>query len=59
MRAYRTIRLTECPDVADIRAEGRRSRVGRLDAKSYCRPAQKRKIRRTLKRRDKSRCDSE
>lgn len=30
MRAYKSIRFTEGPDVADIRNEGRRSRIGRI-----------------------------
>jgi hypothetical protein len=30
MKAYRNIRLTECPDVGDIQFEGRKSSVGRI-----------------------------
>ena len=30
MHAYRNIKLTACPDVGDIRSEGRRSRIGRI-----------------------------
>jgi hypothetical protein len=30
MRAYKTIRLTEMPDVADIISEGRASHVGQI-----------------------------
>lgn len=30
MKPYQTIRLTEGPDVADIRTEGRKSAVGRV-----------------------------
>lgn len=32
MRAYMTMRFAEFPDIADIKAEGRASHVGRLDA---------------------------
>jgi hypothetical protein len=30
MKAYRNIRLTECPDIADIQYEGRKTSVGRI-----------------------------
>jgi hypothetical protein len=30
MKAYRNIRLTECPDIGDILSEGRKSSVGRI-----------------------------
>lgn len=56
MRPYHSIKLTEFPDVGDIRAEGRHSRVGRLDDKSYIRdPRRKAAVRRSLKRADKRR----
>ncbi|MCK9459488.1 MAG: hypothetical protein M0R80_07610 [Proteobacteria bacterium] len=61
MKPYKTIKLTECPDVADIQAEGRRSACGKLAGKSgECRGYTKSKqskaaTRRTLKRADKAR----
>jgi hypothetical protein len=61
MKPYRTIRLTEQPDVADIQAEGRKSSVGRFaekggDFKPYTRNASARKaVRRALKKADKNR----
>ena len=30
MRAYRNIKFTEGPDIADVKSEGRRTRVGRI-----------------------------
>lgn len=56
MRAYRTIKLTEYPDVGDIRREGRHSSVGRVRGeRGYVRSNAKRVARRNLKRRDKAR----
>lgn len=54
MKPYLHKRLTEAPDVADIRSEGRASRVGKLDGHQYCQPTSKAKARRTLKRRDRA-----
>jgi hypothetical protein len=59
MKPYQTRKLIEGPDVADIQAEGRHSSVGRLPGKSgdyrpYCRGANRKTIRRQLKRADKS-----
>lgn len=56
MRAYRNIKLTECPDKGDIGAEGRRSGVGRNDARSnFKNPAVKAAIRRAMKKADRNR----
>ncbi len=60
MHPYQTIKLTEGPDVGDIRAEGRHSSVGKLPNKtgefrSYCRSANRKVVRRHLKRSDKAR----
>lgn len=55
VRAYRTIRFIEYPDVADIQSQARKSSVGRLDERGYIRNTErKRAIRRMLKRRDKA-----
>lgn len=65
MRPYETFKLTEQPDIADIRREARHSRVGRNqepsgDYKPYLRNSDtKKKVRRTLKRRDKARAIKE
>lgn len=56
MHPYKMIRLTECPDVADIQKEGRRSAIGKLkeDKHGYFRKPIKKKIaRRRLKRRNR------
>jgi len=38
MRAYRNIKFTEGPDIADVKSEGRRTRVGRIPrGESYTR----------------------
>lgn len=39
MHPYTYVRLEQCPDVADIKAEGRPTRVGRLDTRSVFRNA--------------------
>lgn len=59
MRPYRNIRLTDGPDIVDIKVEGRKSRVGKFPGKSgdcrpYCRSAHKKKVRRVLKHRDEA-----
>jgi len=52
MRAYRTLRFGQHPDVADIQADGRKSSVG---GKNYLRNTKRKAAtRRTLKRRDKA-----
>lgn len=60
MLPYKTIRLEEFPDVADIQRDGRASHIGRfaerngVDFKSYIRNASaKRSTRRYLKRLDR------
>lgn len=59
MKPYATIRLTEFPDVADIKGEGRASHIGRFaepggDYKNYTRKAHiRRATRRYLKRVDR------
>lgn len=61
MKAYKTIRFTEAPDIGDIKEEGRASHVGKLAGRSgeyrpYTRSASARRAtRRTLKRADKAR----
>lgn len=60
MKAYQTFKFEENPDVGDIREDGRASHVGRLsgrsgDFRSYCRSANKKAIRRHLKRADRAR----
>ena len=67
MRAYETIKFTECPDVGDIGAEGRRSRIGRIprgesyqgkvkhNDRGYNKPKVKAATRRNLKRVDRQR----
>ena len=60
MRPYQTRKLEEFPDCGDIRAEGRKSAVGRLRGKGgYYRASinakSKRETRRYLKRADKAR----
>ena len=61
MKPYKTKKLTECPDVADIKTEGRRSAVGQYAGKSgeyhgYTKSkTNKAAIRRNLKRADKAR----
>jgi hypothetical protein len=62
MKPYKTIKLTEDPDVADIQSEGRKSSVGKLPAKNheyrpYSRSKNRKRIRRILKRKDKRRID--
>lgn len=52
MKPYKTLKLTEYPDVQDIISEGRRSAVG---GKPYCSSKKKKLIRRYLKRADKAR----
>jgi hypothetical protein len=59
MKPYQTIKLTECPDIADIQADGRHSSVGKLPNKTgeyrpYCRSAHRKAVRRHLKRADKA-----
>jgi hypothetical protein len=54
MRPYRNIKLTEYPDVGDIRSEGRRSAIGRIHSdRGYCRPVAKAVVRRALKKADR------
>ena len=61
MKPYKTIKLTQYPDILDITNEGRASHIGRLPEKSgefkpyAANPIEKRKTRRGLKRRDKAR----
>lgn len=61
MQPYQTIKLTAVPDRSDIRAEGRRSSVGKLsepggDFKPATRDARTRAAtRRALKKRDQNR----
>lgn len=61
MKPYSTIRLTECPDVGDIKADGRASHVGKIAEpsgvfKPYTRKAANRRaVRRSLKRADRAR----
>lgn len=56
MIAYQTIRLTEYPDVADIKAEGRNTRTGRLNDHRTIRHLRvKHSVRRSLKRSDRAR----
>jgi hypothetical protein len=56
MRPYKTIRLIEGPDVADIKSEGRKSSVGRLDQRGYFKNrASKRATRRAMKKADRNR----
>lgn len=57
MRPYITFHLHEFPDVRDLQADGRASRVGRLDEHSYLKSRNRRETRRRLKRRDKARLD--
>jgi hypothetical protein len=60
MLPYKTLRLEQWPDVADVRREARASRVGKLDHHTYNdRPARKAAIRRTLKRRDRARLEAQ
>lgn len=64
MHPYATKKLTECPDVGDIKAEGRRSSVGKFSGKSgkcrgYVKSKSKAVIRRHLKRADKARMERE
>lgn len=58
MRPYRTIKLTEMPDIHDLKVEARKSSIGRLDddESTYNRRSKlKRQLRRQMKRRDKQR----
>lgn len=57
MIPYATRRLTECPDVADIKREARATHVGRIerDHGYNRRSSVKRATRRRLKRSDKAR----
>lgn len=62
MKPYQTKKLIEFPDVADIRANGRKSSVGKLGGKSgdnrpYCRSKKRKAIRRALKRADKAKVE--
>ena len=67
MRPYRTTRLTEGPDVGDIKREGRKSSVGfsingtRIvrHTRGYSQAKQKKKVRRAMKRADRARLDRE
>lgn len=62
MKPYQTFKLTEGPDVADIKAEGRATHVGRVDnsERGYIRRANvKRATRRHLKRSDRMRAERE
>lgn len=54
MRPYKLRKLTDSPDVADIHEEGRASRDGRLDDRSYMSPSNKAIARRRLKRIDRA-----
>jgi hypothetical protein len=55
VKPYQSIKLTEQPDVADIKSEGRRSHVGKLKrGKRYCSGNSKWAARRRLKRLDKA-----
>jgi len=54
MRPYMHLRLEQFPDVADLKAEGRKTRVGRLDGRSmFRRVSTKHANRRRLKRIDR------
>jgi hypothetical protein len=61
MHPYETIKLTERPNVADVKDEGRKSSVGKLPSRSgefkpYTRnPRRRRAVRRSLKRADRAR----
>jgi hypothetical protein len=61
MRPYKTIRLCQAPDIADIQSQARAAHVGRLTEKSgvfkpYIRKSKVRKaVRRNLKRADRAR----
>lgn len=56
MHPYSTIRLTEFPDVGDMRREARASRVGMLSRHTVNhRSRVKRSLRRTIKRSDRAR----
>jgi len=60
MRPYSNIRLTEAPDVGDIRSEGRKSSVGRLDGRGYFKNrVSKRATRRALKKANRNRAEVE
>jgi hypothetical protein len=54
MHPYQTRKLTEGPDVSDIKTEGRASHVGKLGKRGYNKSAAKAKTRRNLKRADKA-----
>lgn len=55
MNPYRTIKLTQWPDVSDLKAEGRPTHLGRMDGRSIFRRSRiKRATRRILKHRDKA-----
>jgi hypothetical protein len=67
MRAYINIRFIEDPDIADIKEQGRRTRIGRVprgeytyDGKirhsdrGYCSPKNKAAVRRYLKHSDRA-----
>jgi hypothetical protein len=59
MKPYQTIKLIEYPDIADIKSDGRKSSVGRVDDgrdyHGYCRSKHKKISRRHMKRSDKAR----
>lgn len=62
MKPYKHKKLTDSPDIADIKSEGRASHVGKFagkggDFRPYCAPVAKAKTRRNLKRADKARTD--
>lgn len=62
MKPYKTIKLIDSPDVADIQADGRKSSVGNLrgkggDYRGIQKSRKKRASRRYLKRSDKARVD--
>lgn len=55
MRPYQYKKLTEAPDVGDIREEGRASHVGKLKrGRGYVSSSTKKTVRRYLKRADKA-----
>ena len=58
MKPYTTIKLTENPDVGDIREQGRKSSVGKLkNGRGYSAGPSKKTTRRNLKRADRQAVD--
>jgi len=66
MRPYLSIRLTQWPDMADLKAEGRKAAAGNLRGRNgrdirglFRHPRVKRAVRRTLKRIDRRRVQAQ